>query len=135
MVLSRRSLLGSTVAVGALAGPLSWLAPADAQAATRTSPDRLTREAFAQHLHEPFRISGHGGRATVRLQSVADIAGAPKGSDRRFTAMFRASRRHRRLEQGVYFLARPGYGRVHVLVVPVGRGVRANVYQVIVNNI
>jgi hypothetical protein len=135
-ILSRRSFIAGGAAAAALAGPLSWLSPTESEAATtaaRTAP-RLTRTALKPHLNQRFHLAAHGHRVSVRLTAIENIAGAAPGADHRFGAILRAPRGHR-LIQDVYHLSRAGYGSVRVLVVPVGRGRKANFYQVIVNNI
>jgi hypothetical protein len=132
--LSRRGFVVGGLAAGALAGPLSWLSPSRALAATTGTSNRLARSALTPHLQQKFRIIGHGRRVTATLVSIGDVMGAPKGAEKRFSAMLRAPRGHR-LEQDVYHLSRAGYGAVRVLVVPVERGLKANLYQVIVNNL
>jgi hypothetical protein len=129
---TRRAVFkGAAAMVAAAAMPLS---PTGAGAAAAGSPlFDITRSTFAPHLNGKFRI-GSGLRSTRAV--LTEISGLPDASatdEHAFSLVFKA-RRGDRLTQAVRPLSHSALGSMSLLVVPVDRGVKAQYYQIIVNN-
>ncbi len=121
--LSRRSLL-ATSAMGAALSP--FLGGGTAEAAQ--SRFAYSRARFLPLRRKRFRVSGPGGRWTVRLLEVSDLSRAQRKDDRAFGLSFRSQRRGP--EQGTYTIRRARFAPTTLFLVPADAS-RRNYYAVV----
>jgi hypothetical protein len=105
-------LIRAGVAALAAGGPPA-LSATRARAATV-----IGRSHFTPHLGGTFYVTIAGGRTSVRLTAIEDVAGA-RNDERSFALSFRG--RRGAFEQGMYTVTRSGAGRMQLFLVPVGR--------------
>lgn len=124
---SRRSLLRAG-AVAAFLAPVAWALPAEAV----TGPARLYRRSrFAPLVNRSFGLVDETGRWRVTLTRVAGLDGAATGEQNRFSLTFTSATAGP--PQGSYTLARPGFHRTPLFVVPSDDERRT--YEAIINNV
>lgn len=131
--LTRRTVVGAG-ATG-LALTLVTATPSEQATAAVPRPAASTRlyrrDRFARQRRKVFRVTGPGVRTTMTLTAVTDLsAGGVRGSTRTFEVTLRSTRRGP--EQGTYTLARTGFARTALLLVPTDETRRT--YRAVVNN-
>jgi hypothetical protein len=140
--LSRSSLLklGAFAALAFGAGPAARavsgvIAPAENDEGSITpagpAPRYLRLATYVPLVGTTFRISREGSSPLkVKLLSAKALAG--KGES--FSLIFRGSR-HAELPQQISTLEHPLLGRFDLFVAPIGRGVKGQEFQAVVNRI
>jgi hypothetical protein len=93
-----------------------------------------TYEGFASHLHGSFSVGV--GPSTVEMTLVQATKGTPRDWEglrkEPFSLMFKCANPVI-LPQKMYLFERPGFGKMDIFIVPVGRERDGVVYQAIFN--
>lgn len=134
--LTRRSLLRAGAGAGAAAviGVRPWAAAA---AAAGTAPGYLTRSGYAGLEGTTFTVETGADPVVLRLESVADVAGAASrrslaGSEDSFALTF-SGPVGSPLDSGIHTLRHPGLGDFELFASPVGDPHGSRTYEVVVD--
>jgi hypothetical protein len=134
--LSRKGLfrlgVAAALGIGALPAASAATSPARVEASRRLPGPRHLRLSTYEPLQgDTFMIRRPRlGRLPVRLAAVQPLPGDGEA----FSLIFRA-RGNARIEQGTFEFEHAGLGRFPLFLVPVGRAIRGQSLQVIVNRI
>lgn len=126
--------LGAVAALAAGAVPASraLAAPDSARSgltAPRGGPAYLRHETFVAHVGSTFRVvRPELGPLRVRLLESK----AHRGAGESFSLLFHGSPRAP-VQQGIYRIEHPSLGAFELFLVPVGRGVRGQDFEAVIN--
>ena len=123
------SLVASRVAAGSgpAADPVPW------KRGGRVMLDKVTREAFAEHLGKTFRIDVDGGEpVTVELIEATALGHGSPGRREPFSLVFRGPATPH-LPQQTYAMSHEGMGRLDVFLVPIGPDETGVRYEAVFN--
>ena len=123
--INRRAFLGSAALVLTAAVAL----PAADRLSPRARQARLVRSTFTPLAGEPLVATGADARARVHLDEVADLVGAPAGSEDGFVLRFGSATP---LADGIYTIAHPRFGTTELYLGGVDRGA-ARRYEAVIN--
>ena len=95
--------------------------------------DKVTREAFAEHLGKTFRIDVDGGEpVTVELIEATSLGQKSSGRREPFSLVFRGPATPH-LPQQTYAMSHEGMGRLDVFLVPIGPDETGVRYEAVFN--
>jgi hypothetical protein len=123
--IDRRAFLGSAGLVVTAAVAL----PAADRLSPRPRQARLVRSTFAPLAGDSLVATGAGTRTRLRLDEVADLLGAPAGSEHGFVLRFGSTTP---LADGIYTIAHPRFGTTELFLGGVDRGASRR-YEAVVN--
>ena len=133
--LTRRSLLRAGAGAGAAA--VIGVRPWAAAAAASTAPGYLTRSGYAGLEGTSFTVETGADPVVLRLESVADVAGATSrrslvGSDDSFALTF-SGPLGSPLDSGIHTLRHPRLGSFELFASPVDDPEESRTYEVVVD--
>ena len=97
--------------------------------------DKLTRDDFAKHLNQTFRLPAKPGDLELELIEAEALPGpepAPEGRRQAFSLVFRGPK-DAALDQSIYPLEHPEMGSLELFLVPIGPDAHGLCYQSIFN--
>ncbi len=122
--------LGAVAALAAGAVPASRALGAESGVEPlRGGPAHLRRDTFVPHVGSTFRIA-RPGLQPLRVRLLESKA--LKGPGRSFSLLFHGKVRPR-IQQGTYRIEHPSLGAFDLFLVPVGRGVRGQDIEAVIN--